>query len=310
MKKQWAYTCSIWSNTGRLGKKGRNRWFDCTRVFHFCLCHIAYGTYIIFWGKSKQCWTSKNATFGKLLKFHATLVCCHFFLETRFSRYVVHDVHVSPVFEPSSLWSMSPLSSPCRMETAPGFSPWKLVIPHCGTPCLVFNFPINNFSQHLFARAGRCRGWCPAAWFKIGRRSKLLAQTKQTPDEVAASSHGWEWRFYALVIMQINRICLVLNFPRNCRGWCHDAYSDMGRCYQLVATLTLRGNTHTQIIPNPSQSSKHFISHNNWKITCLRIAMSQMEAELKFPQVQNRKVELLHHLRTLPTVPAMCVDSC
>ena len=60
--------------------------------------------------------------------------------------------------EPSSLWSMSPLSSPCRMETAPGFSPWKLVIPHCGTPCLVFNFPINNFSQHLFARAGRCRG--------------------------------------------------------------------------------------------------------------------------------------------------------
>ena len=29
--------------------------------------------------------------------------------------------------EPGSLWSMSPLSSPCRMETVPGFSPWKLV---------------------------------------------------------------------------------------------------------------------------------------------------------------------------------------
>ena len=102
---------------------------------------------------------------------------------------------------PFAKWLL--LSSPCRMGTAPGFSPWKLVIPHCGTPCLAFNFPINNFSQHLFARA------------------------------------------------------------RNCRGWCHDAYSDMGRCYQLVATLTLRGNTHTQIIPNPSQSSKHLICHDN-----------------------------------------------
>ena len=294
--------------------------------------------------------------------------------------------------EPSSLWSMSPLSSPCRMETAPGFPPWKLVIPHCGTPCLVFNFPINNFSQHLFARAGRCRGWCPAAWFKIGRRSKLLAQTKQTPDEVASSSHGWEWRFYALVIMQINRICLVLNFSINslsqhlfaragrCRGWCPVSWFKIGRRSKLLAqtkqtpdevaasshgwewrfytlvilqitrisdssckktslrismsqveaelklplvqnsqsrgsaalrhiancptnvhwqlpdflipwlnlaTLTLRGNTHTQIIPNPSQSSKHLISHDNWKKTCLRIAMSQMEAALKFPHVQN-----------------------
>ena len=98
---------------------------------------------------------------------------------------------------PFAKWLL--LSSPCRMGTAPGFSPWKLVIPHCGKPCLAFNFPINNFSQHLFARA------------------------------------------------------------RNCRGWCHDAYSDMGRCYQLVATLTLRGNTHTQIIPNPSQSSRRAV---------------------------------------------------
>ena len=150
----------------------------------------------------------------------------------------------------TSLWSMSPLSSPCRMETAPGFSPWKLVIPHCGTPCLVFNFPINNFSQHLVARAGRCRGWCPAAWFKIGWRSKLLAQTKQTPDEVAASSHGWEWRFYVLV-KQID-----------------------------------------------------LISDSSCKKTSLQIS-------LKLPLVKNRKVELLHHLRTLPTVLAMSVgDVC
>ena len=47
-------------------------------------------------------------------------------------------------------------------------------------------------------------------------------------------------------------------------------------------------HTHTQIIPNPSQSSKHLISHDNCKKTsCLRISMSQMEAELKLPLVQN-----------------------
>ena len=60
--------------------------------------------------------------------------------------------------EHSSLWSMSPLSSPCRMETASGFSAWwGSVMPHCGTSCLVLNFPINSFNQHLFAGAGRCR---------------------------------------------------------------------------------------------------------------------------------------------------------
>ena len=165
--------------------------------------------------------------------------------------YVVHDVHVSPVFEPSSLWSMSPLSSLCRMETVPGFSPWKLVIPHCGTPCLVFNFPINNFSQHLFARA------------------------------------------------------------RNCRGWCHDAYSDMGRCYQFVATLTLRGNTHTQIIPNPSQSSKHLISHDNCKKhLAFQSQWVKWKQNWNFRSFKIRKVELLHHLGTLPIAPAMSVDSC
>ena len=37
----------------------------------------------------------------------------------------------------SSVWSMSPLSSPSRMETAPGFSPCRLAMPHCGRSCLV-----------------------------------------------------------------------------------------------------------------------------------------------------------------------------
>ena len=119
-------------------------------------------------------------------------------------------------------------------------------------PCIVFNFPINNFSQHLFAGA------------------------------------------------------------RNCRGWCHDAHSDMGRCYQLVATLTLRGNTHTQIIPNPSQSSKHLISHDNCK---KHLAFESQWVKWKqnwnFRTFKIRKVELLHHLRTLPIVPAMSVgDVC
>ena len=116
---------------------------------------------------------------------------------------------------------------------------------------LVLNFSINSLSQHLFARAGRCRGWCPVAWFKIGRRSKLLAQTKQTPDEVAASSHGWEWRFYALVILQITRI-----------------------------------------------------SDSSCKKTSLQIPMSQMEAELQLPLVQNsqsRVVASLTHIANCPS---------
>ena len=57
----------------------------------------------------------------------------------------------------SSVWSMSPLSSPSRMETAPGFSPCRLAMPHCGRSCLVLNFPVNKWNQHPSARAGRCR---------------------------------------------------------------------------------------------------------------------------------------------------------
>ena len=101
---------------------------------------------------------------------------------------------------------------------------------------------------------------------------------------------------------------------RNCRGWRHDAHSDMGMCYQLVATLTLRGNTHThtQIIPNPSQSSKHLISHDNCK---KKLTFESQWVKWKqnwtFRTFKIRKVELLHHLRTSPTVPAMSVgDVC
>ena len=90
--------------------------------------------------------------------------------------------------EHSSVWSMSPLSSPCRMETGPGFSPWGLAMPHCGTSCLVLNFPINSFNKHLFAQAGRCRERCHAARSQIGRCSQLLTQEKETPDEVANDS--------------------------------------------------------------------------------------------------------------------------
>ena len=98
---------------------------------------------------------------------------------------------------PFAKWLL--LSSPCRMETAPGFSPWGLAMGHCGTSCLVLNFPINSFDQHLFAWAGRCRERCHAARSQIGRCSQLLTQEKQTPDEVA-SANGWQWRFCALVI--------------------------------------------------------------------------------------------------------------
>ena len=35
---------------------------------------------------------------------------------------------------PFAKWLL--LSSQCRMEIAPGFSPWGLAMPHCGTSCL------------------------------------------------------------------------------------------------------------------------------------------------------------------------------
>ena len=78
---------------------------------------------------------------------------------------------------PFAKWLLlSPLR---RAETAPGFSPWGLVMPHCGTSCLVLNFPINSFNQHRFAQAGRCRERCHAARSQIGRCSQLLTQEKQ-----------------------------------------------------------------------------------------------------------------------------------
>ena len=85
-----------------------------------------------------------------------------------------------------SLWSMSP----CRMKTAPGFSPWGSVMPQCGTWCLALNSPINKLNQHLSTRAGLCRERCHAARSQIGKCSQLLTQEKQTLDEVY-SGHTW-----------------------------------------------------------------------------------------------------------------------
>ena len=104
------------------------------------------------WVKWKQSWNFRSL---KIAKSNCCIIYAHCQLSQQCALTVARLLDT--LTEPSSLWSMSPLSSPCRMETAPGFSPWKLVIPHCGTPCLVFNFPINNFSQHLFHSGP----WCP-----------------------------------------------------------------------------------------------------------------------------------------------------
>ena len=99
----------------------------------------------------------------------------------------------------SSVWSMSPLSSPSRMETAPGFSPCRLAMPHCGRSCLVLNFPVNKWNQHPSARAGRCRAMTSQRTFWDGQVPASSCCLKyKTPDEVA-STHGWEWLLYALV---------------------------------------------------------------------------------------------------------------
>ena len=81
--------------------------------------------------------------------------------------------------EHSSVWSMSPLSSVCRMETAPGFSPWGLVMPHCGTSYIALNSPINKLNQRPSARAGRCRAMTSRCTFWDGQVLPALFVSKK-----------------------------------------------------------------------------------------------------------------------------------
>ena len=82
------------------------------------------------------------------------------------------------------------LSSPrCRMETAPGFSFWGVVMLHCGRSCLALISSINKLNQHLFAPAGWCREWCHAARSQIGRCCQFLLFQK--PDSWPRSGHTW-----------------------------------------------------------------------------------------------------------------------
>ena len=88
--------------------------------------------------------------------------------------------------EPSSLWTMSPLSSPCRMETAPGFSPWGLVMPHCGTSCLVLNFPITSFSQHISTP------FCPSRALQR-MMSRCMVQDQQAQQALSSNKTDSWW---------------------------------------------------------------------------------------------------------------------
>ena len=130
---------------------------------------------------------------------------------------------------PLAKWLL--LSSPRRMETAPGFSPWGSVMPQCGTWCLALNSPINKLNQHLSTRAGLCRERCHAARSQIGKCSQLLTQEKQTLDEVY-SGHTW-------MRMTLVRTCYVdwshfrrqlqKSLPANRNG-------SSGRCVSRVET--------------------------------------------------------------------------
>ena len=88
---------------------------------------------------------------------------------------------------PFAKWLL--LSSPCRMEIGPGFSPRGLAMPHCGTACLVLNFPINSFNQHLFARAGRCRAMTSRCTF-WDRQVQPGLDSRET-DSWRSSVHTW-----------------------------------------------------------------------------------------------------------------------
>ena len=110
---------------------------------------------------------------------------------------IIH-CHHCPIRLPSGCFHH--LSSPrCRIETAPGFSLWGVVMLHCGRSCLAALISsINKLNQHLFAPAGWCREWCHAARSQIGRCASFCCFKSETLDQEAVT-HGWEWLLYALV---------------------------------------------------------------------------------------------------------------
>ena len=116
------------------------------------------------------------------------------------------------------------------------------------------------FSTQLFNQQLVSTPFCPSralqrmmsrCMVQDRQAQQALGSKKQTPDEVVASSHGWEWRFYALVILQITRI-----------------------------------------------------SDSSCKKTSLRISMSQVEAELKLPRVQNSQSRVYAVLRHIANCPS------
>ena len=108
--------------------------------------------------------------------------------------------HSSPPSLPTPFATWLLLSSPCRMETAPGFSPWGSVMPQCGMWCLALNSPINKLNQHLFVRAGRCREWCPSGRSEIGRSIRTLGIHK-----VEAMQHLRNLR--TVLAMSVGDVC-------------------------------------------------------------------------------------------------------
>ena len=125
---------------------------------------------------------------------------------SRWSVDLVIWLNVINVTEHSSLPSLpNPfakwlLSSPrCRMETAPGFSLWGVVMLHCGRSCLALISSINKFNQHLFAQAGLQRDDVTLHGPRSAGAASFCCFKSETLDQ-EAGTHGWEWLLYTLVM--------------------------------------------------------------------------------------------------------------
>ena len=247
------------------------------------------------------------------------------------------------------------------METASGFSPLGLVMPHCGMSC-----PIKKLNQHLFARAERCRGMTSRCTVPIRQVLPVFVVSKARL-LTKKGTHGWEWRLYAFVldcrlISFQTTVAKMLACTSQCVKWKQSwdfhrfgihkvevlrhfgtlptvPATAAGDFYRRSGDFLIWLNVISAVLPQQGvaegltqekqdswQSSEQNLVRMTLVRTCCRLISFQTAAAKNFAwephwvkwkqswdfcTFQVHKIEVLRHLRTLPTVTAMSVrDVC
>ena len=101
---------------------------------------------------------------------------------------------------PFSKWLLS--SPRCRMETAPGFSLWGVVMLHCGWSCLAALISsINKLNQHLFAQAGLQRDDVTLHGPRSAGAASFCCFKSETLDQ-EAGTHGCTHLLCRLILLE------------------------------------------------------------------------------------------------------------